>query len=304
MRLPARRKVNEMTEDYRTYDVFLSYSHRDEHIAQELAARLRSAGLHCFLAASDLTPGDNWKAEIRHAIRCSDKVLLLITPRSKSSDWVALETGAAWMEEKEFIPLTLFVGPEELGEIPKEYQVHVIETEEQKLELVNHLKASRMGPQLSFPDMLFSIETAVARMDNESFNPDIVIGSGRDGAICGGIFAQLFRIGRLKMVTLFRPEKPKIPTRRIDAKGISEDDVKDKSVLVVEWARKTGRTFSAINDYICALGPAELKFFAMFWCPDSQGNRPDYYAFRQPSPPLSPWADQKARKQARTHPTE
>lgn len=290
-----------MIDDYRTYDIFLSYSHRDEHIAQELVARLQSSGLNCFLAAKDIAPGDNWKAEIRHAIRCSDKVLLLVTPRSKGSVWVTLETGAAWMDEKQLIPLTQFVEPKELGDIPNEYQIHAIETEKQKVELVNHLKASRMEPQLSFPEMLSKIDNALAQMDGDRFTPDIVIGSGRDGVICGGIFAQRLKTVRIKMVTLHFSERSKKRKKRIDAKSISDNDVTDQHVLVVEWARQTGNTFRAIKEHVNALAPATLKFFAMFWTQQSQRGGPDYYAYRQSSAALSPWADPKAKKYPRKH---
>jgi hypothetical protein len=70
------------------YDVFVSYSHSDSEIARNLVQELESADIRCFLAERDVAAGDTWKDTIRTAIERVDRVLLLITPRSRDSTWV------------------------------------------------------------------------------------------------------------------------------------------------------------------------------------------------------------------------
>lgn len=76
-----------MADDYETYDVFLSYSHRDEHIAKELAERFRLAGIKFFMAAKDLVPGDNWEwaRQTGMCFRAINKYLMSLKPSSLAS---------------------------------------------------------------------------------------------------------------------------------------------------------------------------------------------------------------------------
>jgi hypothetical protein len=280
-----------MPERFETYDVFLSFSNHDEHIAKELADRLTSAGLSCFLSAKDLRGGAIWKPSIRDAIRRSDRVLLLITPRSKDSRWVSLETGAAWMEQKDLIPLTQFVEPSELGDIARDYQVRIIETDQQKAALVAELNVRLpRRPQLSFPLMLSKIRLALTELDRARVVPDIVIGSGRDGAVCAGIFAELLGHKKLCVIDCHFAWGGKDRVTTIDTSSITEQDVLNRNVLVVEWARQTGETFALIKNRLMGLRPAALQSFALFWTKGSD-TAPDYYAFENSSVPASPWGN-------------
>ncbi len=121
------------------HNVFLSYSHLDSAIAKHLASQLESAGVKCFMAEKDIGAGELWESTIRTAIQEVDRMVLLITPRSKNSLWVAAEAGAAWALEKELIAAMMFVEPKELMEAIKRHQARLIETPEQIAALVNEL---------------------------------------------------------------------------------------------------------------------------------------------------------------------
>lgn len=125
-----------------TSRVFLSYSHSDSAIAKNLASKLEGAGIYCFIAEKDIAAGEQWEERIRDEIIASDCVLLLITPRSKSSLWVAAEAGAAWVLDKKLFAALMFVDPNDLIEPIKKRQGRVIETSEQIEGLINELVPS------------------------------------------------------------------------------------------------------------------------------------------------------------------
>ena len=79
-----------------SHDVFLSYSHTDSSVARELRKELKKVELTCFMAEIDIDPGEAWEEKIRSVIPNVKSVILLITPRSRDSHWLALEAGAEY----------------------------------------------------------------------------------------------------------------------------------------------------------------------------------------------------------------
>jgi len=75
----------------KSYDVFFSYSHLDELIAEEIYERLSSYGIECFMAKKDIRTGSEWQPDIKESLISSEKVILLITPRSADCKWIFLE---------------------------------------------------------------------------------------------------------------------------------------------------------------------------------------------------------------------
>ncbi len=108
-------------------DVFISYSHKDKDFAEEVLSELEGVGLHCFMAEIHIAPGELWEGKIRKAIIEAKRILLLITPNSKDSLWIAAEAGAAWALEKELIAGIRYVDQSELIDVIRKHQVHRIE---------------------------------------------------------------------------------------------------------------------------------------------------------------------------------
>jgi hypothetical protein len=59
-------------------------------------------------------------------------------------------------------------------------------------------------------------------------------------------------------------------------------------VLVLEWARQTGKTFILIQEHLGRMRPAALHSFSLFWTRGSE-TPPDYYSFENSSVPAPPW---------------
>jgi TIR domain len=124
------------------YDIFISYSQKDGEIAASLASRFDDAGLKCFLADKSILAAAEWDTVLRDAIRGANRILVLLTPRSKDSLWVAAEIGAAWVLGKPLIPALMFVEPQDLLEPVRKYQTRSVETPQQIDALVREIKES------------------------------------------------------------------------------------------------------------------------------------------------------------------
>jgi len=83
-----------------SYDLFISFTQKDGEIAASLATQLHDVGVtaSCPTAVFLLPLSGNQRCAKRSARRKS--VLLLMTPRSKASLWVAAEAGAAWVLQR------------------------------------------------------------------------------------------------------------------------------------------------------------------------------------------------------------
>jgi hypothetical protein len=132
-------EINNHANEQMKYDIFISYSSDDSSIANELRDSLISKGFNCFMSEKDIPSASLWEDKIWEAIHLSKKVLLLITPRSKSRPWILLETGAAWALKKDLVPALMFVTPQELIEPIQKYQARIIETSSQRELLINEL---------------------------------------------------------------------------------------------------------------------------------------------------------------------
>jgi|GEM_PF-2970047 len=85
------------------YDVFISYSRRDQACAAQLRARLQEAGKACWLDACDLSHGEHWWPAVQDAIARSACVVCLVSPAFKASPHCAAEAEQALALRKKII---------------------------------------------------------------------------------------------------------------------------------------------------------------------------------------------------------
>lgn len=87
---------------------FISYSNNDEEFAQRLYADLQKRGVRCWFAPKDMKIGERFRVRIDEAIRVHDKVLLVLSKHSVSSQWVEKEVETALEREVEQNSTMLF----------------------------------------------------------------------------------------------------------------------------------------------------------------------------------------------------
>jgi hypothetical protein len=82
------------------YSCFISYSSKDQEFADRLYADLQNKGVRCWFAPHDLKIGDRFRDRIDESIRLHDKLLLILSASSVSSQWVGAEVEAAFEQEQ------------------------------------------------------------------------------------------------------------------------------------------------------------------------------------------------------------
>lgn len=90
------------------YSCFISYSSKDQDLANRLYTDLKSRGVRCWFAPEDLKIGDKIRDRIDESIRQRDKLLLILSENSIASDWVEHEVESALEEERQSSRIALF----------------------------------------------------------------------------------------------------------------------------------------------------------------------------------------------------
>jgi hypothetical protein len=103
-------------------DVFISYSTKDEELAQFVRNHLESGGLSVFLASISLNPGERWTPKIVEQLRGSEWVCLLASKDALASANVQMEAGAAIFGNKKLVPIMWNVSPDDLPRWISDYQ--------------------------------------------------------------------------------------------------------------------------------------------------------------------------------------
>jgi uncharacterized protein YjbI with pentapeptide repeats len=78
-------------EPIQFYSCFISYSTKDEDFAKRLHSNMRDEGLRVWFAPEDIQGGKKVHEQIDEAIRLYDKLLLVLSKESMSSEWVKTE---------------------------------------------------------------------------------------------------------------------------------------------------------------------------------------------------------------------
>ena len=81
------------------YSVFISYSSKDQEFVERLYSDLQNKKVRCWYAPEDLKTGDKFRTRIDESIRLHDKLLLVLSRDSVSSNWVEKEVETAMEKE-------------------------------------------------------------------------------------------------------------------------------------------------------------------------------------------------------------
>jgi uncharacterized protein YjbI with pentapeptide repeats len=90
------------------YSCFLSYSSKDNAFAERLYADLQAVGIRCWFAPEDMGAGTKIRQTIDQSIRLHDKLLLVLSKNTVTSEWVRREVEVALKRERETGRTVLF----------------------------------------------------------------------------------------------------------------------------------------------------------------------------------------------------
>ncbi len=97
-----------VVEPIEYYSCFISYSSKDQELAERLHADLQSKNVRCWFAPKDLKIGDETRPRIDEAIRIHDKLLILLSKNSVRNPWVKKEVETALERERKQKRTVLF----------------------------------------------------------------------------------------------------------------------------------------------------------------------------------------------------
>ena len=90
------------------HSCFISYASKDHAFAERLYADLQNKGVRCWFAPEDLKIGDRIRPRIDETIRLYDKLLLVLSKTSVTSQWVEQEVETALARERQQSTTILF----------------------------------------------------------------------------------------------------------------------------------------------------------------------------------------------------
>ncbi len=86
-------------QTFEFHSCFISYASEDQEFANRLYADLQAKGVRCWFAPHDVKGGRKLHEQIDEAIRLHDKLLLILSEHSMSSEWVNTEIAKARKRE-------------------------------------------------------------------------------------------------------------------------------------------------------------------------------------------------------------
>jgi TIR domain len=89
------------------YDLFISYSSEDKLTAEAVCNRLESAGVRCWIAPRDISPGEEWTAAIVRGIELCRVMVLVFSDHANESPHVRREVAQACRQELIVIPIRI-----------------------------------------------------------------------------------------------------------------------------------------------------------------------------------------------------
>ena len=78
-----------------THDVFISHSSKDKLVADAACAALEAAGIRCWIAPRDITPGTEWGEAIIDAMETSRVMILVFSEHANQSTQIIREVERA-----------------------------------------------------------------------------------------------------------------------------------------------------------------------------------------------------------------
>jgi hypothetical protein len=85
--------------------IFISYSSKDQDIAETIYQALEARGLDCWIACRDVRPGENFQEAIVKALRSAKVMLLVFTSNANNSDEIKKELVLAGRHRVTVVPV-------------------------------------------------------------------------------------------------------------------------------------------------------------------------------------------------------
>ena len=132
-------------------DVFISYASQDKAVASAVCKYLESAGVACWIAPRDVTPGEFYAESIVHAIDSAKVAVLILSRHATDSQHVLREIERATSRRHHIVTLRTDTAPLPAG---LEYFLNTSQW----------LDASTTGVQRALPKLLDAVRSAIGQI--------------------------------------------------------------------------------------------------------------------------------------------
>ena len=157
------------------YKVFISYTAKDQKIAEEIKRNLSNAfrgHIEFFFAHHDIQAGDAWKDEIISNIEESNAIISIITKNSINKPWIFIEWSAFWIASKKYYILVADdVNVTDLVSPMQERQLTYISSVDSVKGILNRLSEDSAYPRdVPFnkaEDFVISVKAAAIEQERE-----------------------------------------------------------------------------------------------------------------------------------------
>jgi hypothetical protein len=122
------------------YVVFISHSSADIWIAEQIDKHIRELGATTWLDKKDLKGGDVLVDEIINGLTSCNEALVLVSPRSVKSQWVAYEIGAVSVQHKRVTPILNQVNPDAIAPMKGVKSIDLNQFDEFLLQLTKRVR--------------------------------------------------------------------------------------------------------------------------------------------------------------------
>ncbi len=119
-----------------------------------------------------------------------------------------------------------------------------------------------------------------------AYDPEVVVGVARAGAIPGAVVASIMRRDFFSL-TISRRRAGEVVRRRPSVFTAAPPQVKDRRVLVVDEITTSGETLRLALASVREVGPAEVRTATCF--ARTRGYRPDWHALATDATLVYPW---------------
>lgn len=135
-------------------------------------------------------------------------------------------------------------------------------------------------------EMFGELSRALALKVAAGFDPEVVVGIARAGAIPGAIVASILRRDFYSM-SISRKEAGEVVRARPAILSAAPPQVRGKRVLIVDEITTSGETLRLALAAVRDLGPAEVRTATSF--ARTRGYRPDFVALTTDAEVIYPW---------------
>ena len=147
---------------------FISYASADSAIAHSVCAALERAGVNCWIAPRDVTPGEFYSEAIVHAIDAAKEVVLILSQNAATSEHVLREVERASSKRHTVVSFRIDLAP-----IPAALEYF--------LNTAQWLEASATGIERALPKLVDAVQRSVAHAGaarpGGHADPDVSIGA-------------------------------------------------------------------------------------------------------------------------------